>query len=190
MGTRGAFGVRIDGQDKITYNHWDSYPSALGIDFMDAVKTLMLKYGLEGLREKARGIRVIAKGCPAPTAQDIDRYKELLDTNVSLRSVSDWYCLLRGLQGDLEKVFEYGVIQDSAAFLKYSLFCEWAYILNLDEGAVEVYQGFQDKPHKQGRYASETTDDEYYPVALVLSAPANNIPEDWQETVDPPEDDK
>ncbi len=26
MGTRGAYGVRIDGQDKIAYNHSDSYP--------------------------------------------------------------------------------------------------------------------------------------------------------------------
>lgn len=30
MSTRGAWGFRKDEQDKVTFNHWDSYPSGLG----------------------------------------------------------------------------------------------------------------------------------------------------------------
>lgn len=34
MSTRGAYGFRIDGQDKITYNHFDSYPDSLGVNLL------------------------------------------------------------------------------------------------------------------------------------------------------------
>lgn len=30
MGTRGLYGIRKDGVDKVTYNHFDSYPEYLG----------------------------------------------------------------------------------------------------------------------------------------------------------------
>ena len=30
MGTRGLWGFRKDGKDKLTYNHFDSYPDCLG----------------------------------------------------------------------------------------------------------------------------------------------------------------
>jgi len=30
MGTRGAYGFRKNGIDKVTYNHFDSYPEQLG----------------------------------------------------------------------------------------------------------------------------------------------------------------
>lgn len=30
MGTRGCYGFRKNGMDKLTYNHYDSYPDYLG----------------------------------------------------------------------------------------------------------------------------------------------------------------
>ena len=30
MGTRGAYGFRINDKDKVTYNHFDSYPDGFG----------------------------------------------------------------------------------------------------------------------------------------------------------------
>ena len=35
MGTRGLFGFRKNGQDKLTYNHYDSDPSGLGMDVVN-----------------------------------------------------------------------------------------------------------------------------------------------------------
>lgn len=34
MGTRGFVGFVIDGQEKIGYNHFDSYPDGLGVDVL------------------------------------------------------------------------------------------------------------------------------------------------------------
>ena len=38
MGTRGLYGFRKNGKDKITYNHWDSYPEGLGQNVLNFVK--------------------------------------------------------------------------------------------------------------------------------------------------------
>lgn len=57
MGTRGAYGVRIDDHDKLGYNHDDSYPAKLGAELADEVTTLLARHGLEGLRTLARALR-------------------------------------------------------------------------------------------------------------------------------------
>lgn len=64
----------------------------------------------------------------------------------------DWYCLLRNTQGDLRhyhKGIEHMI--DSQEFLADSLFCEWAYIMNLDDQQFEVYRGFNKNPNARGR---------------------------------------
>ena len=58
-------------------------------------------------------------------------------------------------------------------FLFNSLFCEYAYIINLDDRMLEFYVGFNENPDARGRYAGTTVDDEkkYYGVI-----PAQTIP--------------
>ena len=190
MGTRGAYGFRINGQDKVTYNHWDSYPSCLGVSVADFVKRNKSK-----LKELAEGL-VMVKENSKPKAKDIQYVKEfqdktgikLIDLNVSNQSVEDWYCLVRGAQGNfeaMEKGFKY--LTDSADFLIDSLFCEWAYIINLDTGKLEIYKGFNDSPKdNSGRYAKLFNAEQhkrtkeyggkcYYGVVLVKEIPFKNI---------------
>jgi hypothetical protein len=76
-------------------------------------------------------------------------------------------------------------------FIRDSLFCEYAYVVNLDDGLFEVYEGFQREPHDKGRYAAIEPDPEdvehwqachghnWYPCALVGSFPLRAIPDDW-----------
>lgn len=40
MGTRGLLGHIIRGKKKATYNHFDSYPSGLGMDIVGFVENL------------------------------------------------------------------------------------------------------------------------------------------------------
>ena len=46
-------------------------------------------------------------------------------------------------EGDLDAHVKTGFMIDNEDFLKDSLFCEWAYIINLDTNKLEVYEGFQ-----------------------------------------------
>lgn len=169
MGTRGAFGFISKGKTKVTYNHYDSYPTGLGVSVIKAC----IDYPREQIAAAADAITLV-KEDKKPTKAQIKKCiaAGLADFNVSTRSENDWYCLLRNLQGDIES-FVSGrapFMIDSEAFLADSLFCEWAYIINCDTGNLEVYQGFNQDPKAPGRYA-HLRDGEYCGVKLLREIP-------------------
>ena len=92
----------------------------------------------------------------------------------------DWYHLLRGFQGEPEKLFTYMMndkpvfMTDGNLFIKDSLWCEYAYIINLDTNVLEYYEGFQTEPDPDGRYGQECSC-EYYPCKKVLEIPLDKI---------------
>jgi hypothetical protein len=151
MGTRGAIGFVIGGKTLATYNHYDSYPSELGNNTLAALRTLLDTYTLDDLRTLVRGIRLVDESAK-PTAEDIAALAPYTDLRVSNQSTEDWYCLMRGAQGDITAYLNAGVMIDSAEFLTDSLFCEYAYLINLDTQQFECYRGFN-KRKPEGRYA-------------------------------------
>lgn len=174
MGTRGALGFRLDGVDKITYNHSDSYPSGLGLDLLNELVGL----NLDTVRENVRKIILVNSADP-PTEQQISENQQWANLGVSEQTLEDWYCLLRETQGTIlpHANGTLGVMIDSTKFMADSLFCEWAYILNLDDGVLEVYRGFNDDPQKPGRYAAlkRKETDEYYGVVLLDTVPLDQL---------------
>lgn len=185
MSTRGTFGFRVGGKDKLAYNHCDSYPDGLGMEILHDIKKIIKKHGIGYVIEKAEKVRLIDENVP-PTVDDIFNLRAYTDLSVSHRSTQDWYCLTRKLQGDIAAILEAGYMTDSPDFIKKSLFCEWGYIINLDENVLEVYKGFQHNPHTLGRYSSyqppkkwpngKVNDSPYYACALIATFPLNNLP--------------
>ena len=180
MSTRGTYGFRIDGQDKVTYNHCDSYPSGLGEKIVDFIKS----FDDAELIEIAKRIELIDKNS-VPNADQISQCVErgFANFDVAGQSDKDWYCLLRHAHGDLtvyqnepEKV-PFVFMIDGQRFLRDSLFCEWAYIINLDDLTLEVYAGFNQNPNESGRYATykDEEDSEYYGVRLLKAYPLDEI---------------
>jgi hypothetical protein len=173
MGTRGTYGFRIGGKDIVTYNHSDSYPSYLG----RAVLTALAGKDIERLRTIAQGIELVnEQDKPTEAHIAICRERKLVDLKVSTKSLEDWYCLLREAQGEIGWLLDGKVpfMTDGAAFLADSLFCEWAYLINLDDGVLEVYKGFNKDPRAAGRYASLMAPDQrmgYYGVRLLRTIP-------------------
>lgn len=162
MGTRGAYGYLVDGQEKVAYNHFDSYPSGLGTEVLNYIRN----HTVEEMREVAKRITFITDEVP-PTKEQIKRFKKFADLEVSSKDLSEWYCLLRESQGNLESFHEgLDVMKDSKDFLADSLFCEYAYIINLDTNELEVYKGFNQNKNAQGRYA-HLQDGDYHGVKLV-----------------------
>jgi hypothetical protein len=176
MGTRGAFGVRINGIDKIAYNHFDSYPDGLG----RAVIMDIRKMSKDGFNVSKAAIELqFADENNPPTPEQIKRLKHWTDIGVSNQSTADWYCLTRKLQGELYETLKAGLITDAASFLHDSLFCEYAYIVNLDTGMLEFYKGFQETAHSNGRYSAKPDnsrpDNKYFGVALEKEIPLSEI---------------
>ena len=61
-------------------------------------------------------------------------------------------------------------LPDAHEELADSLFCEWVYIVNLDEHVVECHTGFNREPGGSGRYAELGPDDRgYYGVRLMAA---------------------
>jgi len=131
MSTRGCCGWRYKGIDKVAYNHSDSYISYLGVNIAEYV----LEHTIEQMIEHFNSVKMV-------------------DQNDTTRAGSRWYDVLRDCQGDLEAYSKHGHMTDDKEFLYESLFCEWAYIINLDTQMFEVYKGLQKDAKKAvGRYA-------------------------------------
>ena len=176
MGTRGAYGFYVDEQTQVTYNHFDSYPDGLGKNLAVQLAALMQEHDLPALREMARAVELIDEDV-LPTKAQQEQLAPYCNLEVNRGRADDWYCLLRGLQGELGQILtDAKVLAPANEFLQDSLFCEWAYIANLDEGLFEIYEGFQTAEHDQGRYASDkegpdSPPEEYFPVALIAKLP-------------------
>src|SRR5208337_4359655 len=125
MGTRGAIGFRLDGQDKVTYNHFDSYPSGVGAELLAELCGIK---NWEAVKTAVRNISFIDQDVE-PTEAQIELCAEFTDLGVGDQSTSDWYCLLRNAQGSLAPYLtgKLPFMSDNHTFLLDSLFCEYAY---------------------------------------------------------------
>lgn len=177
MSTRGLYGIRKNGVDKCTYNHCDSYPSGLGYDIVK----FCAQNSIEDLARLFDNIELVDEDS-TPTQSQIDECIKdgYTDFCVASQSTTDWYCLLRNLQGNFvayqrclnqnSKVY----MTDGIDFIKDSLFCEYAYIINLDDEVLEFYEGFQKFPQIDNRYGVNS-DRDYYPCKLSLTIPLDEL---------------
>ena len=73
-------------------------------------------------------------------------------------------------------------VQDNLEFACDSLFCEWAYVVDLDKNTFEVYKGFNKEPLQEGERFAFLNDkckgEEFYPVKFVKSYSLDSLPTD------------
>ncbi len=177
MSTRGLYGLRKNGVDKTCYNHCDSYPRCLGKSIVEFCATT----SIEDMSKLYDQILLVNEGA-LPTQEQVLLCLNagLYDGSVGEQGTHDWYCLLRKLQGDLlltkEVADGHGVVYmiDDHLFIEDSLFCEYAYIINLDTNNLEFWLGWQHDPQPGNRYG-EQADDGYYPCKLVLEIPLDSL---------------
>lgn len=179
MSTSGLYGIRKNGVDKCTYNHCDSYPNWLG----KGIATFCANNSIEDLERFFDNIVLVDENSE-PTNEQIDDCKAAgyVNLDVSEQSIDDWYCLLRELQGNFEayqkcidddsKVY----MTDGINFIRDSVFCEYAYIINLDDKVLEFYIGVQREPQDGNRYGVEKVQG-YYPCKLCLTFPLDEFPD-------------
>lgn len=174
MGTRGLYGFRKDGIDKTTYNHFDSYPDYLGRKAAE-----LCAFATPELLEKIYDSIILVDEDVPPTPEQVKQCVDAgyYDGSVSEQSTEDWYCLLRNLQGEFEEYKKNAVagrttfMADRKEFITNSLFCEYAYIFNIDTQKLEFWVGFQHRVQPGNRYGEEPDEDGCYPCRLCLELP-------------------
>lgn len=184
MGTRGICGFVVDNDVKAAYNHFDSYPGELGVDVIEYIRPRL--DSLDGWTKRVREIKIVESDSESPAPPELLRIaRELgtIDTNVGglgVEHITIYQCF-RGAQGRLDLYEDLGHIPDGSDFVNDSLFCEWGYLVNLDEQVLEVYRGFQTQSHDLGRFAgssrkvNEHDSSEYAPIALLRAIPFSEI---------------
>jgi hypothetical protein len=186
MGTRNLTMVVKGGKFKVAqYGQWDGYPSGNGLIVLNFLKTV----DLNEFGKKVAALRWLTK-------------KEIKDVD----NTPDWPKVYPYLSRDAgAKVLSMIMTHEGAnklvnmvSFAGDSLFCEWAYLIDLDNNTLEVYEGSNKTPITEGRFKSDDKkldhDDSnvYHPIMLVKTYCLNDLPtdEEFLAELEPKEDDE
>ena len=170
MGTRGLYCVVQDDKFKVAqYGQWDAYPSGQGLDILSFLRAKPDEGNIDAFKDKIRALKQLTNKASASLWEDLDKNPQLSrDTCAQIMTLID--------EGKVSSVHL------QAGFAADSLFCEWAYVINLDEDVLEVYRGFQEAAHDKGRFADYEVEErqkgKYWPVAEVVRFPFDRLPDD------------
>jgi hypothetical protein len=193
MGTRHSTLVQCDREYRVAqYGQWDGYPEGQGATILEALRGL----DVIDFRQKVRGLRTV-------TQEDLDRRwraagsdgSGMVSFEVAERFEETNFHLDRDCGGKIIGLIASGEVTEVALAPEFpgdSLFCEWAYVVDLDRNTFEVYQGFNTKPldvderfyplqhteHAQQERERRQTihEDTYYPVRFVCAWPLDALP--------------
>lgn len=180
MGTRGLTVVIKDGRHRIAqYGQWDHYPEGQGataLNFLRGGGLTKLEANLDKLEwlsdeHYSKATDHITEGREWITfdqSAEIDKIFPFISRNHGAEILSR----VANHEGD-GPIY----LRDEIEFVNDSLFNEGTYVIDLDARVFEIYEGFQEKPHAEGRFARNTEDGKgYYPVKLVKSYSLDNLP--------------
>ena len=142
MGTRHLVTVRVDGQYKVAqYGQWDGYPTGQGKDICEFIQD-----NLNNMDEFAGAVREcewITEEEHKALWEECGAKGEWVSIDISNKFKSKYPHLHRDAGGYVLQHIKNGArkLEDSLSFGSDGLFCEWAYVVDLDEGALEVHRG-------------------------------------------------
>lgn len=170
------------------YGQWDGYPEVTGKYVLEfAREYLTTEEGRLAFRNAVRAVKHRTEEEWAEIAEQL----RLKSGWLSLAESEEFRKKLPELHRDtgceILDMIRWGECRGvnlNVDFGADSLFCEWAYVLDLDRNVLEVYRGFQTEPHSDGRWAKYPVCDEerrnhktvYYPIRLVKEYPFDDLP--------------
>lgn len=153
MGTRNITAVFAGRKYRVAqYGQWDGYPEGQGA----TVLSFLRKADLKAFKAKAMKTKMVDAATIQRWYQEAGapRDAEFISMDVVARFRTAHPTFDRDMGADVLKFVADsppGVeLQNSIDFVGDSLFCEWAYVVDLDKGTFEVYEGFNEKPLPRG----------------------------------------
>jgi hypothetical protein len=190
MGTRNLTCVYLDGKPRIAqYCQWDGYPSGQGVSVYKFLKSLNTPEAVENFKEKVQALREVESdelkakwvSCGASPTSD------LVNMEVADRFKKRFPHLHRDCGAKILSMVAEGLdeIELAWTFAASGLFCEWAYVIDLDTMTLEVYAGFFKEPlNSGGRFDDmERTNEAYTPVQKIKEYPIAELPDDEDEYI-------
>lgn len=203
MGTRNLTMVVSEGKTKIAqYGQWDGYLSGQGITVLNFLRILgednnakekLLKEHKESgwARENVKGFLHLKNLSLKTFKENVNKISffneeelKLLNENVEKTFQERPYLsrdvaasiLWEVAKGNVDKLI------NNEEFAADSLFCEWAYVIDLDKNTFEIYKGYHKQKLQETErffYLQEKCEDEdWKPVQLLHSYSLDNLPTD------------
>lgn len=178
MGTRNLTIVYKDGDYKVAqYGQWDGYPEGLGVNILKFLHDT----NMDDFKYKLNKVSFLSKD----ENEKLNSYIEgRISENPNYEWTKEFPELSRDAGGDILKIIlkeeENIKLDNYLNFAADSLFCEYAYVIDLDKNTFEVYEGFIKTPlSEEDRFyflQERRRDETYYPVKLVKSYALNSLP--------------
>lgn len=168
MGTRHLIAVYLDGQPRIAqYGQWDGYPSGNGKVVLDFARAnLDTEEGRDQFKSQLRDKVKFGD----------DAYFQTIGHEVPPELSRDTSAEILTMVRDHEGPDPL-MLANQLDFAASSLYCEWAYVIDLDHDTLEVYKGFN-KGQACGRFSKMEGAFGYQPVTRVAVFDLNGLPED------------
>lgn len=184
MGTRNLTIVHKNGEYKVAqYGQWDGYPEGLGATLLNFLKNV----NMDSFRNAIDNVSFY-------TQEELEEIDKQIDEARKVIPNYEWQRyyphLSRDCGGDiLNRIVFKGVtkVKNAIDFAADSLFCEWAYVIDLDTNKFEVYKGFnkEELSSDERFYCMEERRDKendilknYHPIKFVKSYDLNNLPDE------------
>lgn len=184
MGTRHLIAVQKDNSYKVAqYGQWDGYPTGQGQSILNFFRENDLEvfrakvdncfYGTQDQINEAYAPYVNADGWM--TMEQSKAFQQSEFAHLSRDTGAKILDFIINSESPL-------MLIDHIDFAKDSLFCEYAYVIDLNRNVLEVYKGFNKEPLEPGsRFYSEESKDGYMPVKLFKEFSLYDLPESFDE---------
>ena len=203
MGTRHLIAVHSDGEYKVAqYGQWDGYPVGQGVGVLNFLKD---PDNISKLKENLKRVRFIDfekdkefldeydKNCPRSYGDPETRTPEQIHWFESYTTRDLGAQILGNIANSTDSEI---LLQNGISFAADSLFCEWAYVVDLDKNTLEVYKGFNktelDESERFYGYTNEEVmgSEKYTPVRHIKTYSLDDLPypDVFENDLDPRED--
>lgn len=178
MGTRHLVAVQIDNEYKVAqYGQWDGYPAGQGLVVL-AFLTDMDRTKFEAsvracVWADQAYIDAMNDDCDIPRDAELVSYEKMAQQGEKYPHM----CRDTGA-GILTLVAQSDglTLHNEIDFAKQSLFCEWAYVIDLDINSFEVYKGFNTSSVVEGRFVGPVEANGYGPVTMLKPYSLDSLP--------------
>jgi hypothetical protein len=173
MGTRNLILVKYNQEYKVAqYSQWDGYPSGEGFNVVKFLTQPNLNINL--FKEKINNITHWGK-------EGLQLFESYI--LAGFNGVNEHPELSRDLGSEiLDYIYKDLVnkVNFDINFAANSLFCEWAWCINLDTNCLDCFKGWQTEPLDKDQpfyYLQDKMmpEEGYYPIKLICSIPFNEL---------------
>lgn len=169
MGTRHLTAVVMNKKVVVAqYGQWDGYPSGQGSTVTDFIKDRLMKKfakgtGLDKFKKALKECRFLSTEeiKKSWTDSGASPDSDMVTMDIADRHKASYPGLSRDTGAEVLGLIYAGEVtglMNSWDFGADSLFCEYAYVLDLDNKVLEVYKGFNTSGKTKGRFAKVKTE--------------------------------